>query len=300
MPHEQYRQAYADNPTLKKQVFDLLETCFPGITQAEQESLDLGRPWEAVSTPFVRFQGNLAITHIGLLELPLVIMGQPVHVGGIHAVGTRPAFRRHGFYRQVMTEVLRYCTQRYDTLVLTTAQPALYEPFGFRVLPEARFTAACASPGGYPGWQLLHTHEPTALRLLHRLLETRTPVSHILGVGQEKDVFSFNAGKLPLYYAADLDVISSFLLDGTRLSVFDLIGTHIPPLQALLDRLPQPIDQVVTYFSPDRLQGEFQAFPHILQDPPEALGGAGPDYLMVRGPFAAEGHPCMLPRLARC
>jgi GNAT superfamily N-acetyltransferase len=300
MRHDQFKQSYADNPRLKRQVFHLLETCFPGITQAEQESLALGHPWEKASTPFVYFQGERAITHVGVLELPLVVMEHTIHVAGIHAVGTRPEFRQRGYYRQVMTEVLQYCAPRYDTVLLTTGQPALYEPFGFRVLPEHIFVTARSAHRGTQGFRPLQTHVATALQVLRRLLEVRAPVSPILGVVREKAVFSFNARKLPLYYAADLDVIISFALEGTQLTLFDIVGFQIPTLDAILQRLPQPIDHVVTYFSPDRLQADFRAVPHTLMDPPGALGGEGADFLMVRGPFAAEDRPFMLPRSARC
>jgi hypothetical protein len=119
-------------------------------------------------------------------------------------------------------------------------------------------------------------------------------------VVHEKAVFSFNARKFSLYYAADLDVIVALALVGTQLTLFDIVGASIPPLDAILQRLPQRIEQVVTYFSPDCLQADYRAVPHTLIDPPEALGGAGPDMLMVRGPFAAAERPCMLPRSARC
>lgn len=295
-----FKCSFADDPTLKGSVFDLLETCFPGIRQAERESLDLGCPWERASTPFVCWQGDLAITHVGLLEIPLVVMGQTVRVGGIHAVGTRPEYRRRGYYRQVMTEVLQYCARRYNTLVLTTGQPELYEPFGFRVLQEHLFTVPCASPGGRQGFRPFVPHDPNDLQLLERLLDTRVPMSHTLGVVHETAVFRFNVRNFPLYYAADLEVFVAFTLDGTRLNLFDIIGTQIPSLMAIVARLPQRIDQVVTYFSPDRLGAAFQAMPHLLMDPPEALGGAGADFFMVRGPFAAEGQAFMLPRSARC
>jgi predicted N-acetyltransferase YhbS len=300
MHHEQCKQSYADNPGLKRQVFHLLETCFPGITQAEQESLALGCPWEKVSTPFVHFHGELAITHVGLLELPLVVMGHTVRAGGIHAVGTRPAFRRRGYYRRVMTEVLQYCARHYDTLLLTTGQPTLYKPFGFRVVQEHVFVASCSSQGGTQGFRPLQAHAATDLQILQRLLHRRLPISAILGVTPEKAVFSFNARTLPLYYAADLDVIIAFALEGTRLTLFDIVGLQIPPLRTILQRLPQPVDHVVTYFSPDRLEADFRAVPHTLMDPPGTLGGEGADFLMVRGPFAAAERPCMLPRSARC
>ena len=300
MSHYQFKQSFANDPTRKARVFDLLEICFPGMTQAEDSSLGLGRPWEMVSTPFIYWHGDLAITHVGLLEIPLVVMGQTVRVGGIHAVGTRPEYRRRGYYRAVMAEVLQYCAPRYDTLLLTTGQPALYEPFGFRVLQEHLFTARYASSGGQQGLRLLNPRAAQDLQVLDRLLETRLPVSNVLGVVQEKDVFSFNASNFSLYYAADLDVIVACSLDETCLTLFDIVWPQVCPLEALLKRFPQRIDQVVTYFSPDRLQADFQASPHTLMDPPGALGGEGADFLMIRGPFAATGQPCMLPRTARC
>ena len=285
---------------LKGRVFDLLETCFPGITGAERASLDLGHPWERVSTPFVSFTGEVAITHVGLLEIPLVLMGQTVRVGGIHAVGTRPAYRRRGYYRQVMTAVLEYCASRYSTLLLTTGQPALYEPFGFRVFHEHIFLRAWTAPAGRQGFRPFRSQDPQEVQLLDRLLGARTSVSQILGVVQDKAVFSFNARKFPLYYAADLEAFVACVLDGTRLHLCDIVATQVPPLETILARFPQRIEQVVTYFSPDRLGADFQAVPHLLLDPPGALGGEGADFLMVRGPFAAEAQPCMLPRTARC
>jgi hypothetical protein len=146
----------------------------------------------------------------------------------------------------------------------------------------------------------MQAHAAIDLQILQRLLDRRSPISPLLGVVQEKAVFSFNARKLPLYYAADLDVIISLALEGTRLTLFDIVGSEIPPLRAILQRLPQPIDHIVTCFSPDCLEADFRAVPHTLMDPPGALGGEGADFLMVRGPFVAADRPCMLPRSARC
>jgi predicted N-acetyltransferase YhbS len=54
-----------------------------------------------------------------------------------------------------MEEVLDYCAYRYDTLILTTAQPEFYEPFGFRVVGEHIFIAKCDSAGSTDGFRLL-------------------------------------------------------------------------------------------------------------------------------------------------
>jgi hypothetical protein len=64
------------------------------------------------------------------------------------------------------------------------------------------------------------------------------------------------------------------------------------PLAALLERIPQPINEVTLYFASDRLAPEAEATPYVLDHD-------GPSYLMGHGPFAAEGRAFTLPRSAR-
>lgn len=288
-----FKRSFSEDPTLSDQLFNLLETAFPGIgiSRAAETGRMLGAAWEDASTPFIRFQNDIAVTHVGVVEIPMQIMGQTVTVGGIHAVCTHPEFRRRGYYREVMTEVLDYCASRYDTLILTTAQPEFYQPFGFRVVKEHIFSTKSDSRDWNNGFQLLNTEDPHDLKLLHRLLETREPVSNIVGVLHEKAVFFVNEGTKPLHYAEDLDLIISIEIENTQLKLFDVVGTRMCNLAAILDRIPQRIEEVITYFSCDRLGGDFQAFSHVFE---------GDSLLMVRGLFAAEDQQFMLPRSARC
>jgi len=136
--------------------------------------------------------------------------------------------------------------------------------------------------------RLLDLDDARDVTLLHRLLETRTPVSQIVGVVNEKAVFCFNEGSRPLYYADDLDVILCLEQEGTRLSLFDVVGPQIPPLSALVERMPQPIEEVSICFNPDRLAVAAEAKPYIFEHD-------GPSYFMVRGPFASEWHTFPLP-----
>ncbi len=175
--------------------------------------------------------------------------------------------------------------------MLTTAQPELYQPFGFRVVGEHIFIAKCDSAGGTDGFRLINTSDTNDVKLLHRLLETREPVSNILGIVNEKAVFCVNEGRNPLYYAPDLDVIICMEIKDTQLQLFDVVGTRICSLAEILERIPQRIQEVAIYFSPNRLNADVQALSHIF---------AGDSLLMVRGNFAAEGEKFMLTRSARC
>ncbi|MGF1933718.1 MAG: GNAT family N-acetyltransferase [Nostoc sp. ChiQUE02] len=291
MSQYRFKQSFSDDPSLSDKLFDLMEVTFPGLSSLAECARKLGASWETASTPFMRFHDDIAITHVGVLEIPMQIMGQKLTFGGIHGVATRPEFRRKGYYREVMEEVLEYCDSLYETLVLTTPQPGFYLPFGFRVVEEHIFKVKCNSIGGTDSFRTLDFTNTKDYTLLHRLLETRAPVSNIVGVVKEKPVFCVNEGSRTLYYAEDLDLIACMEIEDNRLHLFDLVTTQIWSLENILSKIPQLIEEVVIYFSPELLNvKDVQAFAHAFDE----------TVLMVRGKFAAEGEKFMLPRSARC
>jgi N-acetylglutamate synthase-like GNAT family acetyltransferase len=284
--------SFSHNPVLSEGLFDLLDTVFPGVRRVAQNAKALGAPWESVSTPFVCFDSGRVVAHVGVIELSLVVLGQSTTVGTIHGVATHPQYRHRGYYRQLMEEVLQHCEPRYGTLILTTEHPEYFLPFGFRVVQEHLFTVQCNSTGIAHGCRLVNTQDVADVAMLHRLLEARKPVSTVVGVVKDKAVFCFNEGSRPLYYAPDLDVLICLELERTWLKLFDIVGANIPPLATILDQIPQPITEVAICFSADCLAVEAQANPYVFDHD-------GPSYLMVRGPFAAEGQTFTLPRSAR-
>jgi predicted N-acetyltransferase YhbS len=289
---EKVKRSFSKDPDFVEGLFDLLDMVFPGLRRAAQHARELGASWESVSTPFLHVEQGKVISHVGVIELSLVLAGQTVKVGSVHAVATHPDYRRRGYYRGLMQEVIHDCTNRYDTMILTTENPEYYEPFGFRNVREHRFKVHCDSPGGADGLRLIDTRETADIALLHRLLKTREPVSQVVGVVNELAVFCFNEGRRPLLYAEDLDTLICMELEEGTLRLFDLLGPSVPPLAALLERIPQRVNQVDVFFATDRLGVEAQATPHVMDHD-------GPSYLMVRGPFAAERLAFTLPRSAR-
>lgn len=284
--------SFSDEPGFREGLFDLLDTVFPGLRQAAENARALGAAWESVSTPYICVEDGQVVSHVGVIGLSLVLLGQIVTVGSIHAVATHPHYRRRGYYRRLMEEVLQDCSNRYETLLLTTENPEYYEPFGFRFVREHCFTARYHSLGGVGGLRLINRQDAGDIALLQQLLKTREPVSQVVGVVNETAVFCFNEGRRPLHYAEDLNVIICMEIEGTRLKLFDLVGPNLPPPAELLDRIPQRIEEVAVFFAADRLGVEAEATPHVLDHD-------GPSYLMVRGPFAAEGMAFTLPRPAR-
>jgi predicted N-acetyltransferase YhbS len=283
---------FADSPDLSSRLFDLLDAVFPGIRQGAEAIKALGIPWEKVSTPFVCFDDGRVVSHVGIIDLSLVVLARVVKAGSVHAVATHPSYRHRGYYRRVMEEALEYAEDRYETLVLTTEHPEYFTPFGFRNIREHLFTLKCDSPGTPGRLRLVDTRDADDIALLHRLLERRQPVSNVVGVVDEKAIFCFNEGHRPLHYSADLDVIVCLEMEGTRLKLFDVVGPEIPSMASLLDVIPGRVEEVAVCFSPDRLDVEIDATPYLFEH-------GGPSYLMVRGPFAAEDRAFTLPRSAR-
>jgi predicted N-acetyltransferase YhbS len=286
------KRSFSEDSALSEQLFELLDSVFPGVRQVAQNARDLGASWESVSTPFICFEQGRPVSHVGVIELSLVLRGSIVRVGSIHGVATRADYLRRGLFRRAMESALEHCASRYQTVILTTEHPEYFEPFGFRVITEHIFTSRVDSEGKSDGFRLIDPTEGSDVVLLHRLLETRQPVSNLLGVVNEKAVFCFNEGSRPLHYARDLDVVVCMEIEGALLKLFDIVGPKLPPLAAILERLPQRIEEVDICFSPDRFAVETTAVPCLFDHD-------GPSYFMVRGPFAVEGEAFTLPRSAR-
>lgn len=286
------RGSFSTDPTLSQRVFALLDVVFPGVPEVARNARALGASWESVSTPFVFLDGARVISHVGVIELPLILHGQLVRVGSIHAVATHPTARRRGYYGQLMEEILQHYESRYETLILTTEHPEYFQPFGFRHIQEHLFTITPRETSGRNGMRLMNMREANDIALLHRLLEAREPVSHVVGVVQEKAIFYFNEGSRPLHYVPELDVVVCLELEGTRLRLLDIVGPRIPTLAAVLEQMSQPVEEVAICFSADRLGATVEVTPYIFDHD-------GPSYLMVRGPFAPESSPFTLPRSVR-
>jgi predicted N-acetyltransferase YhbS len=295
-----WRRRYDRDPGLGDRVFRLLERVFPGVSAARFGAARFGASWESASIPFVREDRDQVVAHVGLLELPLVVEGQPLRVGGVHGVATDPQRRREGLFRSLLAELLDYSAERYETLVLTTAHPEYFTPFGFRPIPESVFQCRVRRPAGPPGFRRLDLGHPTDRAIVDRLLAGRCPVSAVLGTGPERAVWAFYEAESVLRYSEALDCVVVAERDGARLRLFDVVGERIPPVAELLEQLDEPVDDVVAYFAPDRLGGRFTVQRHDLTGGPTSLepGVVNPQ-LMARGPFPLE-NPAMLPRPARC
>jgi hypothetical protein len=52
-------------------VYALFETSFPGLPAGVERAAAVGVPWPSVTTPFVWFDGEEAVSHVGVLMQPM-------------------------------------------------------------------------------------------------------------------------------------------------------------------------------------------------------------------------------------
>lgn len=284
------RHDYAKDPTLLARVFELYEHAWPGMGARSESARGWGMRWEE-STPFLVCEGERVLSHVGVLEMNLVVAGRPMRVGGIHAVVTHPDHRRRGYCRALMEEALAWCEGRFGTLLLTAGEPGIYERFGFRVVPEHRFAGNQGGSGGR-GLRLLDRKSAADGEILLRLLDARSPVSERLGIVRDRAIFLFDTAFWPLHHAEDLDAVVAYSVKEGVLRLYDIVAERMPSLDEVLESVPEPFEHVEVYFAPDGIgAGDLEPEPH-----PLGLD----DHLMVRGPWPAGHEPAMLPVPARC
>jgi GNAT superfamily N-acetyltransferase len=287
-------RADLSDTAVRDAVYALFDTSFGRLSERIALAGRMGAVWHDVSTAFAAFDGDTAVAHTGVIEIPMVIGGERRTVAGVHAVCTRPGYRGRGYSRAVLTAALAHVDQHYDLAILATEIPGLYERFGFRTVTENVFVPALAAVRTGRAARRLSADRASDVQLAHDLLARREPVSHIIASVDsgwllliDEALASF--GLRRLYYAEELDAIVAFELRERTLVLIDVVAPVLPALDAVLRCIPEPFDNVELMITPDRLwDGACELRP---SDPR--------DLLMVRGRFGVK-QPFMLSQLARC
>jgi GNAT superfamily N-acetyltransferase len=244
---------YAD-PEQRAQLWALLEATWPGLPARFDRAAGYGWPVGAVSRPFVARHEGRIVSHVGVLELPVRLAGEDRRVAGIHGVCTHPDQRRQGHYRAAMQRAMAWIAPRFPAAKLNTDQPWVYEPFGFRVVPQHRFHLPAAGPGGGTARPVTETDLPW----LRALLVDRSPVSDRFAAREPGWLVGIDAvlwaGGLGLFQRVEaLDLAVSWKLDGGALQLFQVFARELPSLDSLLAHCPWAFDELVLWFGPDRL-----------------------------------------------
>jgi predicted N-acetyltransferase YhbS len=285
------------DPASRARVYDLFDEIWPGMSKAIHAADAIGAPWHERSAAFVAWDGPVAVAHAGVMEFPVVLDGRKESVSGIHAVCTRPEYRRRGLSRRLVTEALAHAAARTKTSILGSGDRTLYERYGFRVIPQTLFEVPAleVAPGGTP-FRPLSADSRDDVDLVHRLLRARAPVSRTLASVDPGWLFIIDEmlhtrGTFRrLHYSADMDTVVAYERAGNSMKLYDVVATRIPPLAEVTRRIPGKFERVELHFTPDSIQAPAA----------RPFESKVDDELMAIGPFAPEGQALVLPPLARC
>ncbi|URK86450.1 GNAT family N-acetyltransferase [Rhizobium sp. RCAM05350] len=285
-----FRQDYFGDPAAWAALVALLQDTF-GIDVGTQDRF--GGP-DPTSMPFAYFDENgVCAANFSAFSMPMMIDDRLVKAAGFQSGAVRPQWRGLGLYRDLMNRAFGWCDEQgFELGILLTDKPAMYEPYGFKMLPQQRFV------GPPPPLETrlvllraLSLDNAADIALIRQVLCERTPVSSVFAVTAQVEMFLLNSvfdTDVRLSYLEEHEAIVAWKSEGTTFQLLDVAGKSIPPLSAILGALDQRPDRVAACFPPDKLDW---------QGAPESFA---PDIsLMVRGGAADRlSGPVMLSPMA--
>ena len=283
------RQDYFDDPSAWNALVDLLQDTF----SIDVSILDQFDGPDRTSMPFGYFDADgRCVANFSAFSMPMIINGRVVKAAGYQSGAVRPEWRKRGLYRDLMQRAFAHTvTEGYELDLLLTDKPALYERYGFRILPQHIFVAQTPTlQKSDLSARQLSLDTPDDLRLIKTLLQDRQPASAQFAVVRQMEMFLLNASfnsAIRLTALGD-DTVVAWTFDGATFWLLDIVGTAIPSLATIVSALDIEPERIEICFSPDRLDCEVSLEPYD-----------GYTMLMVRGKAAADiVGPLMLSPMA--
>ena len=294
-------------PSERPAILGLYETTWPPLPELIERCAAHGWLWSDVSTPFLSWDPDVpgrALSHAGVLSVPLCLGGQEQLWAGVHAVCTRPERRGQGLNRPVMEAALEHIDRGpFAGAFLTTEEPALYTRYGFRVLPEHRFLAPRPDGAGRLGEasRPLDDDDLADVALLRRILRTRRPLSSVMSTRDSGwltamcGILYYGSLSAVFHHIPALDAVVALMPPeegASRLQILDVASPRPLTLEALCAHLPGDYEAVELLLCAEHLAPEATA-----------VASASPDgtVFMVRGSWPLPaGTPASLPQLSRC
>ena len=254
-----FRQSYYEDPKAWEALVDLLRDTF-GIDVGLQ--MNMGG-YDPSCMPFGWFDhSGVLVANLSAFTMPMMINGEVLKAAAFQSGAVRPDWQRQGLYRDVMRKAFDWSNEQgFDFGILLTDKPAMYEPSGFKAIPQSVFVATDIALGKeYGEARKLSLQVPADLALIQQKLKSRVPVSQRFAVVRQAEMFTLNTAfdaSIQLFYLSHLDVIAAIRQSDDRdLHLLDIVGSHIPSLTSLLAELALDVKDVRVYFPPDQIDIE--------------------------------------------
>jgi len=248
----EYREDYADDP-VSHAAFRSFLIDIHGLDLTLWEER-VG--WDRDFVCFSFFAGDEIVASTSIYTVDMILRGQWHRVAQVSSVGTREPWRRRGLNAELTRRAMDWvrARQHRGTFLFSDDDAVVfYGKQGFTEQVEWIHSVP-VSTTPRSGRRLLDYDRDE--NLIRRLVESRTPVSLLLGARSPKlELFHLlyrNAGELR--YVEEFDVLVAADEEEGKLSVYDVIGPELPPWKELEAFVIDPSTASVSLaFTPDRL-----------------------------------------------
>lgn len=251
---------YAKDPKLFERCINLIDEIFPGCREFALNGMKYKASWPGGSTPFIIEEQGEIIAHAGVWPLTLMLNGKKHYSASIHGVCVKPEHRGRGHFKQLMQEVMHYVDHHFDSSLLFTEKPYLYEKYPYKImLPEYDFvlTQNVKSSSIKSDLRVLSLSNQRDLNIVHQLLRDRVPLSDNFSIIDTGNVlFILNTLHKKIHYSELLDTIVMFEIKGKTLYLTEVISKKQHQLSEIISTIPGNFDKIILQFCPDRFLEE--------------------------------------------
>lgn len=214
--------------------------------------------WDNKYRPFSFFDNDVVVSNVCVYSMDMVVQGTSSRVAQISAVGTLPEYRRQGLSKELTEKAIEWAKSRHDFFYLFADKDAylFYEKLGFTFVDEYQTRVPLAGKTARSGSVRLDVARKDQLDLVYRYALDRAPVSGTLGVLNDKLLMYWCLYGLRdhIYHIPDLDILVLYKRDNGVVSLYDVIGSEMPPFSDIYPYIADQRDEAVEFFfMPDRL-----------------------------------------------
>lgn len=208
------------------------------------------------------------VSNVSISKMNLIINGTDQRAIQIGTVMTHPDYRGNGFSGALMKHVLETYQDEYELFYLFANNSVhhFYPKFGFAPCSEVRFSMNAAPTSIVNnGLRKLDCANEEDLQVIHKILQTRTPVSNQFGISDNQGIFMFYALYVfqdSIYLYEDEEAIIVYQNEGKVLHLYDVVSKYKVDLVRLLSHISNSETETIQFhFTPDRFTDNVKCEP---------------------------------------
>jgi GNAT superfamily N-acetyltransferase len=256
-----FRQNYFADPAGWRALADLLQDTF----HIDIRALDGLGGMDPSSMPFAWFDAQgVCAANFSAFSMPMMVNGTPRKTAALQSGAVRPEHRGKGLYRDLMRRAIAWIdTEGFELSILYTDKPAIYEPYGFKIMPQHKFIGPAPKAGATPAARRMNMDVPHDVAILLDLINTRAPASMLLSPLSHPAMFLVNAfwdRSICLSHMENRDAVIAWRIgEGSVFQLLDIVAPAIPPISLIIAALNTDAESAECFFSPDLLDWDASA-----------------------------------------